>query len=242
MSTEQTSVAVIEKPKKPAAVVAIGNRGVEFQNIESLYRFAQAVSTSGLAPNGLKTPEAIVVAIQMGLEVGLTPMAALQNIAVINGRPTVWGDAQLAIVRGTGELEEFDEWFEADEKRLSRSPAAFTDGVAAVCKVKRKGYAAAEFAFSVSDAKRAGLWDKAGPWKQYPARMLKARARGFLLRDQFGDALKGILCREEAEDSSENRFEKAKSVNTDVTFEAPAESEPVRIVQAVELVDGEPVQ
>jgi hypothetical protein len=32
-------------------------------------------------------PEDIMVALQLGSEVGLRPMEALQNIAVINGRP-----------------------------------------------------------------------------------------------------------------------------------------------------------
>ena len=34
-----------------------------------------------------------MLAVQLGSEVGLRPMQALQNIAVINGRPAVWGDA-----------------------------------------------------------------------------------------------------------------------------------------------------
>lgn len=233
------TTAVATREQK--AVVAMGNRGVEFRDIESLYRFAKAVSESGLAPKGIEKPEAIVVAIQMGLEVGLTPMAALQNIAVINGRPTVWGDAQLAIVRGTGELEEFDEWFEADGKRIDRNPVSFTDSVTAVCRVKRRGYPAAESSFSVADAKRAGLGDKPGPWKQYPARMLRARARAFALRDQFGDALKGILAAEEI-DSPEARFEKAKVVGSDVTFAAEEPAETIQITPAVELVDGAPAQ
>jgi hypothetical protein len=54
--------------------------------------------------------------------------------------------------------------------------------------------------FSVSDAKRAGLWGKSGPWANYPERMLKYRARGFCLRDAFPDVLKGLITIEEAND------------------------------------------
>lgn len=234
MNNTNTAVTV----REPKAVVSMGNRGVQFRDIESLYRFATAVSQSGFAPKGMEKPEAIVVAIQMGLEVGLTPMAALQNIAVINGRPTVWGDAQMAIARGTGEMEEFEEWFEADGKRIDRNPAAFTDSVSAVCRMKRKGYASAESAFSVADAKRAGLWGKAGPWSFYPQRMLKFRARSFLLRDLFGDALKGIDSGEEALDTSTARFENAKTVEGDVTFSATPEpqEEVHRITPPVEII------
>jgi hypothetical protein len=191
---EATSVAV-EKTPTP-----IGTRGIQPQNMDELYRFATAVSQSGLAPKGIETPQAIFVALEMGLEVGLPMMASLQNIAVINGRPTIWGDAQLAIVRATGQLEVFEEWYEAGGKRLTRNPSTFPDDTTAVCKLKRSGCEVWESAFSVADAKRANLWGKAGPWSQYPARMLRFRARSFGLRDQFGDALKGFRTTEEAQD------------------------------------------
>lgn len=195
MSTQ--ALAATQQSKQ---LVPIGNRGIVPSNMDDLFRFAKAVSVSGLAPKGIESAEAIFVALEMGLEVGLPMMAALQNIAVINGRPTIWGDAQLAVVRGTGELTLFEEWYEEGGKRLARNPAAFTDATTAVCRVQRAGYEAAETAFSVADAKRANLWGKAGPWSQYPARMLRFRARSFGLRDQFGDALRGLRTAEEVMD------------------------------------------
>lgn len=190
--------------------------------MDDLFRFAKAVSVSGLAPKGIETPEAIFVALEMGLEVGLPMMAALQNIAVINGRPTIWGDAQLAVVRGTGELVLFEEWYEEGGKRLARNPATFTDATTAVCRVQRHGYEPAETAFSVADAKRANLWGKSGPWSQYPARMLRFRARSFGLRDQFGDALRGLRTAEEVMDDP---VEVARNVTPKAPlFHAPATS------------------
>jgi hypothetical protein len=94
----------------------------------------------------------------------------------------------------------FEEWYEEAGKRLARNPATFTDSTTAVCRVQRSGYEPAETAFSVADAKRANLWGKSGPWTQYPARMLKHRARSFALRDQFGDALRGLRTVEEVQD------------------------------------------
>lgn len=180
--------------------IPVESRGIVISDMESMWRWSQYVAASGLAPKGMEKPESIFVATQMGLEVGLTPMAALQNIAVINGRPTIWGDSQLAIVRSTGELEEFSESYEANGEALPRNPVAYNDDVTAVCRVKRRGYPAQESAFSVADAKKAGLWGKQGPWSQYPARMLRFRARSFALRDNFGDALRGMLTSEEAAD------------------------------------------
>jgi hypothetical protein len=226
-------------------LVPIGNRGIAPSTMDDLYRFASAVAKSGLAPKGIETPEAIFVALEMGLEIGLPMMAALQNIAVINGRPAIWGDAQLAVVRGTGELDLFEEWYEEKGKRLPRNPSAFTDDTTAVCRVQRHGYEPAETAFSVADAKRANLWGKSGPWTQYPARMLRHRARSFALRDQFGDALRGLRTVEEVQDDPVG---KARNV-TPPLFQTPepapvsretAAAEP--IVEAAEASQPDPIR
>jgi hypothetical protein len=113
----------------------------------------------------------------------------LQNIAVINGRPAVYGDAMLALVRGSAVCEDVREHVSGKG-----------DDCVAVCEARRKGAAPVFGRFSVGDAKRAGLWDKAGPWKQYPLRMLQMRARGFALRDAFPDVLRGVISAEEAAD------------------------------------------
>ena len=222
MSSSDSAIVPTQKQQ-----IAIGNRGITPSDMDGLWRFATAVSKSGLAPRGIETPEAIFVALEMGLEVGLPMMAALQNIAVVNGRPTLWGDAQLAVVRGTGELEVIEEWFESDGKRLPRNPSDFTDSTTAVCRVQRRGFAAAETGFSVADAKRANLWGKQGPWSQYPQRMLRARARSFALRDQFGDALRGLRSTEEAVDDT---VASAVNVTPAPIFKAQPKPEPAPVV------------
>ncbi len=222
---------------RPSA--AFGTRGIIISQYDELVRFAETVSNSGLAPKGMEKPQAVFVAVQMGLEVGLTPMAALQNVAVVNGRPTLWGDAQLAVCRGTGELELFEEWFEVGGVKTTRNPAEYKDDTAAVCKVKRVGGQEVESAFSVADAKRAGLWGKAGPWTQYPFRMLRNRARSFALRDTFGDALKGFRSAEEVRDEEVERDVTPPSAAASNLFKdkqpaalpAPVEKAPASVVE-----------
>lgn len=154
---------------------------------------AKAVHAARMAPKGMDTPEQCMVAILHGLEVGLTPLAALQRIAVVNGRPTIWGDGALALVRASGLAERIVERIEGD------GPAQWT----AVCEVLRKGDSDPVIrTFSVDDAKRARLWGKAGPWTDYPRRMLQMRARAFALRDAFADVLGGLYLREEIEEEA----------------------------------------
>ena len=165
--------------------------GLALQSFDDAFRFAKMVAASEFAPKDFKgKPESCLLAIQHGSEVGLSPMQSLQSIAVINGRPTIWGDAALALVQSSPVCEYVREYTEGDG-----------DNLTAVCEAKRRGYPAPTVAkFSMADAKRAGLAGKSGPWSQYPARMLALRARGFALRNAFADALRGLITAEEAQD------------------------------------------
>lgn len=172
--------------------ISVSNKGLQLSTLDDMWRFALCVVKSGFAPKGMEKPESVLIAVEMGYEVGLSPMAALQNTAVVNGRPTIYGDAALALVRGSGLLEFYE------EKQVG---AKGKDDFGYCVTAKRKGDSSSYAeAFTVADAKTAGLWGKPGPWTQYPARMLKFRARGFLLRDAFGDVLKGMRTYEEARD------------------------------------------
>ena len=166
-------------------------RGLALQTMGEAMQFASMVAKSDFAPKDFKgKPESCLLAIQHGSEVGLSPMQSLQSIAVINGRPTIWGDAALALVQSSPVCEYVREYLEGDG-----------DNLTAVCEAKRHGYPSPSVSrFSVADAKKAGLWGKSGPWTQYPQRMLTLRARGFALRNAFADALRGLITAEEARD------------------------------------------
>lgn len=183
-----TGTEIVQQKKSP---IGFGAQGVQLASLEEAYRFANAIVASGFSPKGMEKPEAVLVAIQLGAEIGLTPMAALQNTAVINGRPAIYGDAALALVRSSGLLESYKE---------EEIGEAGSDGHGYRVTAVRKGNQAAVETFTVSDAKRAKLWGKAGPWSDYPKRMLRFRARGYVLRDLFGDILKGLRTVEEARD------------------------------------------
>jgi hypothetical protein len=155
-------------------------------NFNELVQFAQMAAKSALVPTEYRgKPESIMLAVQLGSELGLAPMQSIQNIAVIGSRPTVWGDAMLALVQAHPDCMDVIESEEGDT---------------AVCTVKRRGRTPVVRRFSVEDAKLAKLWGKPGPWQQYPARMCQMRARGFALRDSFPDVLKGLITAEEARD------------------------------------------
>jgi hypothetical protein len=166
-------------------------RGLALASFDDAFRFATMVAKSDFAPKDFKgKPESCLLAIQHGSEIGLSPMQSLQNIACINGRPAIWGDAALAVAMASPVCEYVRESIEGDGESM-----------VATCTAKRRGYETPTVArFTVADAKKAGLWGKSGPWTQYPRRMLQLRARGFALRDAFPDVLKGLVTAEEAQD------------------------------------------
>lgn len=178
-----------DEEKKDALVKRETNHIIPIipRNYEEIFKMGKMMAATDMVPKDFKGKEAnTIVAIQLGLEVGLLPMQAIQNIAVINGRPCIWGDAQLALVRGSGHLEWMKEAGDNDY---------------ATCEVKRYGDPnKVSQTFTKADAQRAGLWEKTDPWKKYPKRMLQMRARSFALRDLFPDVLKGISSREEMQD------------------------------------------
>jgi len=195
--------------------------GLALQSFDDAYRFSKMVAASEFAPKDFRgKPESCMLAIQHGSEVGLSPMQSLQSIAVINGRPTIWGDAALALVQSSPVCEYVREYTEGEG-----------DGLVAVCEAKRKGYPAPTVVrFSVADAKKAGLWGKSGPWSQYSSRMLTLRARGFALRNAFADALRGLITAEEAQDYQHEPARQPVVVRP--KFDTPPAAEPAKATDA----------
>lgn len=183
---------------KPLAIVAT--------TMDEAWRMSEAMHRSGLAPKDLNSPEKVMVAVMYGAEVGLPPMAAVQSIAVMNGRPVLWGDAALGIVKSSGLCVYIKEWFEGDG-----------DDRVYYCETQRKGDPEpVKREYSVKDAKQAGLWDERprvrnykgedianpSPWFRFRPRMMQMRARGFCIRDAYADLLKGMRLKEEVDDGN----------------------------------------
>jgi hypothetical protein len=161
------------------------------ENFTHYMEVASKMSGSEMVPKNYRgKPMDILIAMEMGQQVGLSMMQAVQNIAVINGKPCMYGDALLAVAQGHPSYE----WIK--EEPIFQG----TNIVGYKCIVKRKHHDEHIYCFTIEDAKKASLWGRSGPWTQYPSRMLQMRARGFALRNTFADALQGIQTIEEAED------------------------------------------
>jgi len=162
-------------------------------DVDQALRISEMFAKSDLVPDSYKNkPANIFLAVSAGASLGLAPFQAMQNIAVINGKPSIFGDALLAMVRN-------------DKRCLSVKESIVGDAMnrTATCIVSRLSpngeTEVISSSFCLGDAQKAGLLNR-GPWKSYPDRMLQMRARGFALRDAFADVIGGLITSEEAQD------------------------------------------
>lgn len=160
---------------------------MEPQNLQEAMQLADMLANSNLVPKSYQGKAGdVLVACQWGSEIGLgEPLQTLQNIAVVTV-PAVWGDALVALVRGSGLCEYIKRDWDAATKT-------------AICSVKRRGEPEETRTFSEEDARLAGHLNK-DTYKKNLQRMLSIRARAFALRDVFADVLKGLKVAEEVED------------------------------------------
>lgn len=209
MTEPEPNTEALELLKDPSELAPMGTRLTRTEpslpapftlvphNLSEAMEFAKLIATSNLCPNDYRgKPADVLMAVQMGLEIaGCSPLQALQNIAVINGRPTMWGDLVLGVVRNSGLLAGI----------VERDPQECMAKKEGRCEVVRKDDPNPVIrTFTYQMATDAGLIRRSGgsgPWTTHPGRMLQMRARAWALRDGFADVLRGLRIREEEQDT-----------------------------------------
>lgn len=183
-------------------------------SIEEIWRVSRMVVLGGLAPQALVAKKegdeaisAVAIAVMAGAELGLPPMVALRSFTVISGKPALYGDGLINVVRRSKKATYIRTGYDPSRK-------------VGWCEAKRADTGEEKREeFSAEQARRAGLWDdkptrrgtvwKDGqktwgevpndsPWHRYPERMLQWRAAGYCLRELFADVLGGITDEYEA--------------------------------------------
>jgi hypothetical protein len=177
------TVQVIEsRPTRPSPF--------DLRSFEEIEAFAERMAKSALCPKDYqRKPDDILIAVLMGKEIGLPAMASVQSICVINGRPSVWGDAVPGLCMATGLVADVREWMAGDGAEAT-----------AYCEVTRRGMSPRLGYFSIAEARTAGLGNV---HKQYPRDMIMWRARHRAWHGAFPDVLKGLGTAEiEAEEAN----------------------------------------
>lgn len=180
------------------------------RNIDEVFRYAKMLLLAGAVPDSLtkeggrqlsneEVVSRVVATIAAGSEIGMPPMAAMANIALINKRRLIWGQGVVAVLQASGQLEDMK------VERLGQQPGAesqtvqFADGFGIRVTLKRKGKPTPFIGeMTVGQAKRAHLWMNTNkrPWIEHPEQMLFWRALSKAAGAGFGDCLAGLQIRE----------------------------------------------
>lgn len=203
---ETKAVAVQNKVGMPVVLMP--------QSMSDVMQAADFLSKSALIPSALRgKPADVAIIVMTGMELGIGPMQALQNIAVVNGKPTAEGKLLLALIQ-------------------SRCPEAGieiqSEPTKAVVKMTR-GKNSYTATWDTARARTLGLMDKPN-YKSQPGTMLKWRAVADAARTLFSDVVLGILTNDEAEDIRETK--EVESTVTDKVARLAAKVEPAIEVQS----------
>lgn len=136
---------------------------------------------SGFLPYSIKSPEQALTIIAMGRALGIQPIVALNQINVIQGKPTIAPQLMLALIRKSGELQDMK---------------VEDDGATCTVTMTRKGESAHIETFSMEDAKSMQLAGKDN-WQKQPKTMRKWRCIAAACRIVFPDVIWGMYTPEE---------------------------------------------
>jgi len=190
--------------------------------INTLAKIGTMAIKSGFLPSSIKTPEQAIIIALKGKELGIPPLQAFAQIAVVNGKPTMSAELMQALIL----------------KNIPTAEISFVENSNEKCIIKTRRSSNQEysvFSFTIDDAKNAGLLTKQ-VWKQYPSAMLKARCISSMARALYADAIMGVSYVPEELDANVNKDgEIVEEINTAKT--EPAKKEKPKKVEAVVVND-----
>lgn len=191
---------------------------------EIIRQQASVLVGTGFLPSSIKSPEQAMAIILQGQELGIGTMAALNNIVIIQGKPTVAPQLMLALARGTREIEDI-------------SIQTGNDG--ATVTIKRRGQSPYTTTFGPAEAKAMGLEGKDN-YKKQPATMYQWRALAANLRVTFSDVVLGLYTPDEMGAVTKESGEIAEDFNAPSQSSSPIDGgkTAIRLVEAEAVIDA----
>ena len=148
---------------------------------EALTLSAELAKARPVLPKHCQDAGTVLAIVLAGAELGLPPMLAMRSIHLVEGRPVIAAEMQLAIAARSGVR-----W------RWVRSDAQI-----AKLALTRPSWPDHEHEYTMDMAKRAGLAGKQN-WRGHPEAMLRARCVSAAVRAYCPDVLSGVLDPDEA--------------------------------------------
>jgi hypothetical protein len=179
---EGIGMSIQQYEERPTALatsqdVAVHRLGEWAQSADAAYMVAERLSSSAFVPAQFKgKPVELTAAILAGIEVGLSPMAAMRSFDIIQGQAAPRAITLRAVVQSYGH------------------EMVLVESTNSRCRMKGRRRGSEEWqtvTWTMDRAKDLGLIAKDN-WKKQPAAMLVARATSELARLIASDAILGI--------------------------------------------------
>ena len=161
-----------EEKKTTSTELAVGDMPVTWKMINTM------AGTASIPVRYHGKPGDILTTMKMGQELGVSPLEALNEIYIVNGKPSASGKLLAAMIWRAGHIIICDP-----------SPTGAT--VRSWRKINDKYFEMPEVTFTKKDAERANLMDK-DTYQQYPAAMMGWRAITLAARLHFPDVVSAI--------------------------------------------------
>lgn len=186
-------VSVIEQGGKVASERMDVKR--EVMSFEKLMDMATMLAKSTIVPLTYQNrPENTFVALDMASRMGVSPMVVMQNLHIIQGKPSWSGQAMASMIRNSAE-------FRNVEVTYVGQPNTDTWGAYVSAEKVATGKIIKGGTVTIAIAKREGWFQKSGSkWQTMPELMLAYRAYAWFGRVYCPEILMGLQSTEEVYD------------------------------------------
>jgi len=177
------------------------------QNFEVAQRMAKALSSTDLVPTAYKGNVAnCLLALEISHRTGASPMAVMQNLHIVQGRPTWSASFIIAAMNSCGRFTPLK--FRVEGEGDARQAICYATDVATGDLVESP-------AVSIGMAKKEGWFSKTGSkWQTMPDLMLRYRSAAFFGRLYAPDILMGMHADDEVQDATGRTVRRMKVVNS----------------------------
>jgi hypothetical protein len=193
--SEQTTDLTIAGQQEISPVPAVQNLLQNTKALAMINRLADRYANSDMVPTTYKgKPDNCFVALELASRMDVSPVLVMQNLYIVQGKPSWAGQACKALIDGSGK-------FRDSEYIMTGSMADGTRGCYLQAMNVRTGKLIRGTEITLKMAQDEGWSTKSGSkWRTMPEQMLKYRAAAFFARTECPECLMGFQTADEVID------------------------------------------
>lgn len=180
-----------QKLQLPAATNLLQNSKL----LNQIFKLSNIYSGSSMVPDNYRgKPDNCFVALELASRMDVSPVLVMQNLYIVQGKPSWAGQACKALIDGSGKFRE-------SEYIMTGSFEDGSRGCYLQAVNSKTGKLVKGTEITLKMARDEGWMNKNGSkWKTMPEQMLKYRAAAFFARTECPEVLMGFQTAEETED------------------------------------------